>query len=121
MVHLCRRRAPIYVANARHFAGNAAGRPPAGGWQGYCVRPKLTTMRPLPLRLLTWGTIAAALLSAVWLATFAPLRPFGAAPFEAQADIDLPPAAGASPQAGQAASSPDAMASAHGIGARDVQ
>ena len=35
-------------------------------------------MRAWPLQFLTWGTILAAVLSALWLATGAPQRPFGA-------------------------------------------
>jgi len=57
---------------------------------GFALRTYAFVMRPLPLRVLTWGTIVAAVSSALWLATLAPLRPAGAGPLDAAATTDLP-------------------------------
>jgi len=46
--------------------------------QGFPEATILVPMQMATLRLLTWGTIVGAVLSAVWLATLAPQRPFGA-------------------------------------------
>jgi hypothetical protein len=66
-------------------------------------------MRIGSLQFLTWATIVAAIACAVWLATLAPLRPFGAAHQDASigamVDVsmsDSPPAAGAAASAAAA-------------------
>lgn len=73
----------------------------------------LRFMRMQFVQFITWATIAGAVASAIWLAEFAPQRPFGATPradssVEVMMDSslwDAPPAAGPAASA-PAASTP---------------
>lgn len=78
-------------------------------------------MREPSLRALTWGTLIGATLSAVWLAVLSPVRPFGASAAEPAIEVDVTALQVDVPRAGQAASSPEAMASAHPVTERQIQ